>query len=101
MAQFCASYHPGKNPALMVLDLPFLPIAEPRVEIAVHEAVYNHPIAIKEMKAWNAKIIMSSILPQYEFLGVGDPPLKLEDWKGMTVRALSSEEHTSELQSLM
>ena len=88
MAQFCASYHPGKNPALMVLDLPFLPIKDPRVEIAVHEAVYNHPIAIKEMKAWNAKIIMSSILPQYEFLGVGDPPLKLENWKGMTVRAL-------------
>ena len=32
-------------------------------------------------------LYMSSYLPQYEFLGKGEPPMKLEDWKGKTVRA--------------
>jgi TRAP-type C4-dicarboxylate transport system substrate-binding protein len=30
---------------------------------------------------------VSSYLPQYEFMGKGEPPMKLDDWKGMRVRA--------------
>src|SRR3546814_20380456 len=32
---------------------------------------------------------MSNLLPQYEFMGGGEPPKTLEDWKGMRVRALA------------
>lgn len=89
MGQICSSYHPGKNVSLTVLNLPFLPIKNPDVQIAVHEATYGHSIVKKEMAdKWNVRILMSSILPQYEFLGKGKPPLSLADWKGQSVRAL-------------
>jgi TRAP-type C4-dicarboxylate transport system substrate-binding protein len=41
----------------------------------------------KELAQWNAMAYISSYLPQYEFLGKGEPPMNLEDWKGKTVRA--------------
>jgi len=89
MAQICSSYHPDKNASLMVLNLPFLPIPNADVEIAVHEAVYAHPIVQAELKdKWNVMPIMSSILPQYEFLGKGDAPTGIDGFKGMSVRAL-------------
>lgn len=89
MAQICSSYHPGKNPALTVLNLPFLPIKNPDVEAEVHEAVYEHPIVKKQMaEKWNTFPLMSSLLPQYEFLGKGEPPMTLDGFKGMSVRAL-------------
>ena len=87
-AQISASYHPGKNPAMTALDLPFLPIRDNDVRIAVHEAFMTDPIMVKEMARWNAKFYASAILPAYEFMGVGEPPKKLEDWKGKRVRAL-------------
>ena len=87
-AQVCASYHPGKNPVMTVLDLPFLPIPSFDALEKVHEAVYAHPEAVKEMERWNAKTIFSTILPQYEIMGSGKPPKTLDDWKGVRVRAL-------------
>lgn len=84
---FCNFYHPGKNPALMVLTMPFLPIAGWKQNVAVRDAVYKHPAVLKEMGRWNAKIYVSTYLPQYEFLGKGKPPRTLDDWKGMRVRA--------------
>ena len=89
MAQVCSSYHPGKNTALTVLNLPFLPIKNPDVEAAVHEAVYEHPVVKKQLaEKWNSFALMSSLLPQYEFLGKGPAPTSLDGFKGMSVRAL-------------
>jgi TRAP-type C4-dicarboxylate transport system substrate-binding protein len=89
MAQICSSYHPGKNVSLTVLNLPFLPIKNPDVQAEVHESVYQHPIVKKEMAdKWNSFALMSSLLPQYEFLGKGEPPTSLDGFKGMSVRAL-------------
>ena len=89
MAQVCSSYHPGKNTALTVLNLPFLPIKNPDVQAAVHEAVYQHPAVKKQLaEKWNSFALMSSLLPQYEFLGKGDAPTSLDGFKGMSVRAL-------------
>lgn len=88
MAMFCASYHPDKNRAATVLELPMLPVPSGEVQKAIDLAVYSHPHTQKEMAQWNAKILMSAALPQYEFMGRGTPPRKLEDFKGMRVRAL-------------
>jgi TRAP-type C4-dicarboxylate transport system substrate-binding protein len=88
MAMFCSAYHPAKNPTLSGLDLPFLPFPNLRVQTDVHEAYYSHPAVAKDLARWDAKLLMSSLLPQYEFTGVGEPPLKIEDWNGMRVRAL-------------
>ena len=88
MAMFCSSYHPGRHPSVMVLDLPFLPLTDLAVTQAVHEAVYAHPQVQEEFAQWRAMLFMSAIIPQYEFIGRGTPPAELEDFSGMRVRAL-------------
>jgi len=87
-AHFCASYHPGKNPAMNGLDLPFLPIDGFDAMESVFDAYYNHPVVVAEMGRWGAIPYMSNILPQYEFMGVGTPPKDLDGWKNKRVRAL-------------
>ena len=87
-AIFCASYHPGKNAPLNVLDLPFLPLADFGVMRKVHDAVYNHPAAHEALSKWNAYIYMSNILPQYEYMGRGEPPQSVADFEGKRLRAL-------------
>ncbi len=88
MAAFCASYHPDKNRSVTVLELPMLPIPNAEVQKAVDLAVYNHPYVQEEMARWNAKLLMSAALPQYEFMGRGPAPRRLSDFEGMRVRAL-------------
>lgn len=89
MAQICWAYHPGKVQSMMVMNLPFLPIASASAQQRVAEAVYNHPIPKKEIAdKWGAMIYMSSLLPQYELMGRGKPPEQITDFKGMTLRSL-------------
>ena len=88
MANFCTSYHPGKNPVGTVLDLPFLPLKSWDVLVATHHDFSQHPLWANELARWNAMPVFSGVLPQYEFMGVGEPPRKLSDWKDMRVRAL-------------
>jgi len=88
IAMICTAYHPGKNPAMTGLDLPFLPFADLDVQQRVHETYYKHPAVVDEMKRWNAVAVFSNLLPQSEFIGVGTPPKTLEDWKGKRVRAI-------------
>jgi TRAP-type C4-dicarboxylate transport system substrate-binding protein len=87
-ANFCTSYHPGKNPVGTALDLPFLPLKSWDALVGVHSAFQDHPLWKNEMARWNAIPLFSGVLPQYEFMGVGDPPRELKDWNGMRVRAL-------------
>lgn len=87
MAMFCNFYHPQKNPALMVLTMPFLPLGDWKKNVAVRDAVYAHPAVQEELAKWNAQPYVSSYLPQYEFMGKGEPPMELDDWKGLRVRA--------------
>ena len=87
MAMVCNFYHPQKNPALMVLTLPFLPMATPEQGKLARDAVYLHPAVVEEFARWNALIYTSTYLPQYEFMGRGTPPATMADWRGMTVRA--------------
>jgi len=87
MAQFCAGYHRDKNRVVTVLELPFLGVENLEQEVAVSKAVYGHPAAAEEMAQWNAKLLMTSPMPQYNLVGTGDPRATLEDFKGMRVRA--------------
>ena len=81
-----AFYHPGKNPLLVGLDLPFLPIPDLNVKQIVSDAYFQHPAIAAEAERWNAKLLYDGLLPQFEFFGVGDPPMELEDWSGKRVR---------------
>ncbi|KRS13513.1 C4-dicarboxylate ABC transporter substrate-binding protein [Roseovarius atlanticus] len=87
MAQFCAGYHPDKNRVITVLELPFLGVSDLEEELAVSTAVYNHPAAAEEMAQWNAKLLMTSPMPQYNLVGTGEPRDELADFEGMRVRA--------------
>ncbi|MGC1496534.1 MAG: C4-dicarboxylate TRAP transporter substrate-binding protein [Sulfitobacter sp.] len=87
MAQFCAGYHADKNRAITVLELPFLGVANLKEEVAVSRAVYAHPAVAKEMAQWNAKMLMTSPMPQYNLVGTGEPRDTLAKMEGMRVRA--------------
>lgn len=86
-AQFCNFYHPGKNPAWMVMTMPFLPLGDLEVSMKVREAAMAHPTFVADMANWNAMPYFSALLPQYEFLGKGEMPTTLAGWKGKRVRA--------------
>ncbi len=87
MAQFCAGYHRDKNRVITVLELPFLGVSNLAEEVAVSKAVYAHPAATEEMEQWNAKLLMTSPMPQYNLVGTGDPRDELAEFDGMRVRA--------------
>lgn len=87
MAQFCAGYHRDKNRAITVLELPFLGVNTLEEEVAVSHAVYDHPAVKEEMAQWNARIIMTSPMPQYNLVGTGEPRDELGEFKDMRVRA--------------
>jgi len=84
----CSGYHPGKHPSINVLDLPGLPLIDPRVHQKVHEKIYAHPAVAGEFKRWNALLFLSALQPQSELMGSGAPPTKMDDFKGMRIRAL-------------
>ena len=87
MAQFCAGYHRDKNRVITVLELPFLGVENLEQEVAVASAVYQHPAAVEEMEQWNARLLMTSPMPQYNLVGTGEPKTTLADFEGMRVRA--------------
>lgn len=87
MAQFCAGYHRDKNPSITVLELPFLGVSSLEQEVELSMALYQHPAAVKDLARWNATLLMPSPLPQYNLVGVGDAPVSLDDFEGLSVRA--------------
>ncbi len=87
MAQFCAGYHADKNRVITVLELPFMGVENLEQEVAVSRAVYAHPAATEEMAQWNAKLLMTSPMPQYNIVGTGEPRDELSEFEGMRVRA--------------
>ncbi len=88
MAAVCTGYHPGKNPGMTVLDLPFLPLADKDVHWKVHMAVQQHPYIVKEFERWNAGLVLSALQPQSELMGKGEPILQPDDFRGRRIRAL-------------
>jgi len=85
--QFCAGYHRDKNPTITVLELPFMGVANLQEEVAVSNAVYAHPATQKDLARWNAKLLMTSPMPQYNIVGTGEPRDTLAKMEGMRVRA--------------
>ena len=87
MAQFCAGYHRDKNPSITVLELPFLGVNTLEEEVAVSHAVYGHEAAQKDRARWDAKLLMTSPMPQYNIVGTGEPRDAVAEFKDMRVRA--------------
>ncbi|WP_323766987.1 TRAP transporter substrate-binding protein DctP [Marinovum sp.] len=88
VANYCGGFHPGKHPASMVVELPFLPFEDLANQRAAHEAVYSHPTVEAELARWNAKWMLSSVLPQMELIGRGEAVDSVAGIEGLRVRAL-------------
>lgn len=86
-AHICPSYHPGKTPALLALELPFLPFNDIRASHRVALKVHDHPVIDKELGRFNARVLQHVIAPRYEFMGRGEAPADLSNWRGKRVRA--------------
>lgn len=86
-ALVCGFYSPGKLPASMALVLPFLPINSLDAQEKVHEVFFAHPALVREFAGWNARVVSPTVLPDYKVMGKGEPPVTMEGWKGMRVRA--------------
>ncbi len=88
MAVMCVSYHPGKTPALSILDLPLIPYGSWDAQIEAFLAVFDHPYIREELARWNAMPVAAGLVPGYLLFGRGDVPGTLQDFEGMRVRAL-------------
>lgn len=84
-----SSYHPGKNPLMSVLDLPFLPLPtmEKRAEVA--EELFETDSIKAEFARWNTVPVMAVVQPNYEIMGKGDAPSDLKGLDGMRIKATS------------
>lgn len=83
-----AGYAPGKQPGLNALGLPFLPLGDMTQGTRISHAFYQHPAVKRDFDAWNGMYLQPIFVPAYEFMGRGRAPEKLDDWKGLRVRAL-------------
>jgi TRAP-type C4-dicarboxylate transport system substrate-binding protein len=85
MGLISSMYIPGKIPLRTVTQNPFL--APPTLAGAGEwvEAVSNHPAVVKQVDAWNAKVLFSYAVAPYEYMGK-KPFKKVEDLKGLRIR---------------
>ncbi|NOI68237.1 C4-dicarboxylate ABC transporter substrate-binding protein [Vibrio sp. 99-8-1] len=86
MAQFCAFYHPDKNPTITVTELPFSQDVSLARVSEIYSQVFKHPIVKKDLARWNATLLMPTPLPQYNIVSKGDTLTSLDDFKGLRVR---------------
>ncbi len=86
MAQICSFYHPGKNPTITVLELPFLKDLSLKRVTEIQNKVHTHPVVIKNLSRWNATILMPTPLPQYNIVAKGEVPKRLSGFKGLRIR---------------
>lgn len=84
----CSAYHPGKVRALGVLDLPFLPINDFKTMRKVYDTMWEQQALKDSLGKWGARRYLQNLLPMYEYMGRGEPPKSLADFKGKRLRAL-------------
>lgn len=82
---------PGKQPSTSVFTLPFLPFGDLKNANRIADVYYRHPAVKRDFDAWDSVYLMPVTLPSYEFMGRGEAPMKLSDWKGKRVRALGGQ----------
>lgn len=84
-----SSYHPGKNPLVSLMDLPFLPIPTMEDRVEISERLYEHPAVEAEFASWNTVPVMTVVQPNYEIMGTGTAPKSLDALDGMRMKATS------------
>jgi len=81
------SFHPGKIPTTNIFDLPFLQFGNLSNQVRAERAYFNLPEVVADAARWNIRILMPALLTPYELSGKGKPPARIDDLKGMRIRA--------------
>lgn len=84
-------FAPGKQLTASIFTLPFLPLGDLAQATRISDLYYRQPVPQKDFEAWSCVYLMPMMIPGYEFIGRGDPPMSLADWKGKRVRALGGQ----------
>jgi len=84
-------FAPGKQPSTSIFTLPFLPVGNFENATRIADVYYRHPAVKKDFDAWSATYHAPIMIPSYEFIGRGEAPVTLADWKGKRVRALGGQ----------
>lgn len=81
------SFHPGKIPTTNVFDLPFLHFGDIQNQVMVQKAYLNLPEVAADAGRWNIRLLMPALLPPFELAGKGKTPSRIDDLKGLRIRA--------------
>lgn len=81
------SFHPGKILTTNIFDLPFLQFGNVTNAVRVQRAYYNLPEVVADAARWNARLLTPTLLPPYELSGKGKAPARIDDLKGLRIRA--------------
>lgn len=87
MGMVAQSFHPGKIPTTNIFDLPFLQFGNLKNQLNVMRAYFYLPEVVADAARWDAVILMPSILTPYELAGRGKAPTRVDDLKGLRLRA--------------
>ena len=83
-----AGFHPGKVPTWEMISLPFLPIQDLKIQARVMTGYYLQPAVAADGARWSLKVILPTLIPSYQLMGVGQPPKTIGDLKGRRIRGL-------------
>lgn len=97
MSLIASGFTPGKLPVIEGGALPFLPTPTIYHATELREALYYHPAAKTDVARWGTITIMQVPFGVNEWIGKGNPPLTLADWKGKRVRALGGDARAMQL----
>ncbi|WP_127108365.1 C4-dicarboxylate ABC transporter substrate-binding protein [Pararhodobacter zhoushanensis] len=98
MATVCSFYHPGKLPVSTGLNLALLPLPTLESQYRTYAEYLRHPAVAAEWATWNAVPVMSVLMPNYEVMGRGEPPMDLAAWQGLRINASGG--HAALMQAL-
>ena len=83
----CTAFAAGKLPLLSGLELPFIPADTIEKRRALQEAYMAQPEIVSELEKWNAVALASVLLPNYQVMGRGKPPVALADYDGLRLNS--------------
>ena len=84
-AYFCGTSNLDKTLLSTVLELPMLAPDDLRTLGRVELALSEHPAIQANLRTWNVKMLVPSLLPQYQLMGT-KRIARIEDFKGARVR---------------
>jgi len=82
------AFSPGKQPTQQLLAMPFMPLGDLATATRIAHRYQQHPAVKRDFDSWSIRYVLTTPIPGYEFIGRGEAPETLADWKAKRVRAI-------------